>query len=78
MIQPSYLCSGWGSWIGRLPTISSNPARNRYGTPFPTQDIEIGILGERNGHKALEALLMFLFQVDDAEWEWRAHGTQIH
>ena len=61
------------------PSNSSDLAWNRCGPLFPTQDIKIGIQGKRNGCKAFDALLMFFscFWVDDAEWEWRAHGTQI-
>ena len=54
-----------GSWLESsqqlsTPSNSSNLAWNHYGTLFPIQDIEFRILGEKNGHKAFNALLMFL------------------
>ena len=44
-----------GSQQSSPPSNSSNLAWNCYGTLFPTQDIEVGILGERNRHKAFIA-----------------------
>ena len=48
-----------GSQQSSTPGDASDLTRNRYGTSFPSQDIEIGILGEKNGCKAFDALLMF-------------------
>ena len=49
-----------GSQRSSSPSDLSDLAQNCYGTPFPTQDIKIGILGERNGRKAFDALLTSL------------------
>ena len=48
-----------GSQRSSTPGDASDLTRNHYGTSFPSQDIEIGILGEKNRCKAFDALLMF-------------------
>ena len=48
-----------GSQQSSTPGDASDPTWNCYGTLFPSQDIEIGILGEKNRCKAFDALLTF-------------------
>ena len=40
---------------------TSDPARNRYCTSFPSQDSEAGISGRRNVRRVFDSLLTFFF-----------------